>query len=255
MSKRAGPVPSGPALLLYSGKMRLRQDGPDISYWQWTPKTSTDPDFNQIPYFPFFAHRASRGFDVRDDGFDRAWPQMRAQGYPFRGAYHWLEPRRIVGESMPISPVMQADLFVDTVLPAFGSLEKGEFLYLDIEKSTADATHNYGGAEWPTIEDCQTFMSVVRGAVGAARVGVYVGYYAVDPKNRLYRDWVKENNYFWILPWHLAADGSDSKFDAAAPSGFDMRQWTNSATVAGMPTKVDMNHVANWKRLCEVAGY
>jgi GH25 family lysozyme M1 (1,4-beta-N-acetylmuramidase) len=234
--------------------MRLRSDGPDISYWQWTPKTTTDPDFKQIPYFPYFVHRASRGFDVRDDGFDRAWPQMRTQGYPFRGAFHWMEPRRIVGESMPISPVMQADLFLDTVIPAFGKLEKGEFLYLDIEKSTADATHNYGGAEWPTIEDCETFVQRVVDAVGP-RIGIYVGWYAQDPSGAFYSDWVKQKNYFWVLPWFVAPDGTDTKFDTTAPSGFHIRQWTSTATVAGMPTKVDMNHVADWKRLCEVAGY
>ena len=234
--------------------MRLRSDGPDISYWQWTPKTTTDPDFNQIPYFPFFAQRSSRGFDEKDDGFDRAWPQMRAQGYPFRGAYHWMEPRRIIGESVPVPPQMQADLQLATVL-AHGPLQKGEFLYLDIEKSKADATHNYGGAESPTIDDCEVYLNHVIDQLAAPRIGVYVGWYAQDPSGKYYRDWVRANGYFWILPWFVAPDGTDTKFDTAAPTGFHMRQWTSTATVAGMPSKVDMNHVIDWKRLCEVAGY
>lgn len=237
----------------YPGPVKLRSDGPDISYWQWTPNTKTDPDFNQIPYFPLFSHRSSRGFDVVDDGFDRAWPLMRAQGYQFRGAYHWMEPRRLVGESVPIPPTLQAELQL-SALAKYGGLQKGEFLYLDIEKSTADPTHNYGGVEWPYIEDCEEYIQHVMTAVGK-RIGVYVGYYAQDPNGKYYRDWVRAKDYFWILPWFVAADGSDTKFDAANVSGFHIRQWTSAATVAGMPSKVDMSHVVDWKRLCEVAGY
>jgi GH25 family lysozyme M1 (1,4-beta-N-acetylmuramidase) len=233
--------------------MKLRSDGPDISYWQWPPKTTTEPDFNQIPFFPLFCHRATRGFDVRDDGFDLAWPRMRSQGYQFRGAYHWLEPRRIVGESVPIPPRMQAELHLDTVLK-HGPLQKGEFLYVDIEGSPSDSTHVFeGGASWPTIEDCEEYVSTLEEKL-PGRVGVYVGYYAIDPNNRPYREWVKQRGLFWILAWYLAADGTDSKFDAVNPTGFQMRQWTGAATVAGMPTKVDMNHVADWAALCKVAG-
>ncbi len=232
--------------------MRVRNDGPDISYWQWSPRSPTDPSFDQLPYFPFFAHRCTRGHDVKDDGFDRGWEQMRLQGYQFRGAYHWLEPVRWIG-SVGVHPVMQAEQHL-AVLKAHGGLQPGEFVYVDIERSVGTAERDFHGAEWPTVAQCADYVEFIQRKIGN-RIGVYVGWYSADPSGFLYRRWVAEQGYVWILPWYTAPDGSDAKFDAAKPSGFHVRQHTSKAVVPGMPTNVDMNHVLDWAKLAEVAGY
>ena len=126
---------------------------------------------------------------------------------------------------------------------------------MDIERSVGNAERNFRGAECLTVEQCADYVEFVQRRIGN-RIGVYVGWYATDPSGALYVPAVGcQQGYLWILPWYTAADGSDAKFDAAKPSGFHVRQHTSTAVVDGMPTNVDMNHVLDWAKLAEIAGY
>ena len=170
-----------------------------------------DPDWAAYAVgHSLIALKASEGTSFKDGTFSRRWKAAGEAGLA-RWAYHFAKPG--------ISGSAQADYLID-IVEAVGSLGGRDRICLDVEGS------GWGAGEAAKLTKDFASRSKNRGYQKGV---VYTGaYFRTSQKIAQPSGWL----------WWIASYGT-----AIAPTPCDAWQFTDKATVAGMPTQVDYSHL------------
>lgn len=197
-------------------------DGPDLSHYQTITGKPIDPNWTLC------SHKATEGRTSFDKTFPARWDWMRAQGFKYRGAYHWLRSDSSMAE--------QAANVVAVVSRA-GGLERGDFIQADWETTLNIAPL--------TARQVVEWCDRVEQAFGRACVIVYSSDWV--PQFAAWRA-LEPDRPLWYANY-LTGTGSASGWAECAKWGAAVWQWTSSFVHASIGGRFDMNHVFDFATL------
>jgi lysozyme len=203
-----------------------RLDGIDVSHYQgqidWT-QVRSDAGIRLV------SAKATEGVRNVDQKFAANWAAMRAAGFPYRFAYHFVTPD---------PPAAQAQHFVQTI----GKLQPGEGVMLDIEWVNS-ATKPPTELETALVVE---LLAAVKAQTGRTPLRYMGEYYAGfnDPRLTAYPLWLAA--YESALP--------------KTPAPTIVWQWgggNNGSFVSGIDggkSRVDSNQVEDWDTVATLTG-
>jgi lysozyme len=201
-----------------------RLDGIDVSHYQgqidWT-QVRTDAALRLV------SAKATEGVRDVDPMFEANWAAMRAAGFPYRFAYHFVTPD---------PPDAQAQHFAQAV----GTLQPGEGVMLDIEWVNS-ATKPPSELETALVAE---LLAAVKEHTGRTPLRYMGEYYAGfnDPRLTPYPLW-------------LAAYEASLPKTAAATIVWQWGGGTNGSFVSGIDggkSRVDSNQVEDWDTIAQL---
>lgn len=170
--------------------------------------------------------KATQGTTYVDPKFERNRVGTENAGFTHRLMYHWLSPDKPV--------VVQVQHLLRTV----GPLGPGEGIMLDVEEQ---------GVTLGMALDAATRIELVTGRPVCIYTGAFVAGGTI---------WRSDVLFNGTRPRLLAAYTSEAKARYIAwPHWADMWQWTSTATVPGVPTRVDGNRIDNLAAFDPVCGH